>query len=185
MRKIVAVFGALATLIVVAAGTAVYWRRNPRLGTRFMNAVVNPGLIRRGLVGVEKSELGMIEHIGRKSGTRRLTPVHPEPTTEGFRIVVPLGPHSEWAQNVLAAGHCRLQLHDTVYELDEPAMIGAREAPDLPLPVRGLIGALGFEYLTLHTFDSRTGTLEPIAAEPIAAEPAAAEQPSVVPAAVQ
>ena len=31
----------------------------------------------------------------------------------------PLGDHSEWARNVLAAGHCRLQLRDVVYELDD------------------------------------------------------------------
>jgi deazaflavin-dependent oxidoreductase (nitroreductase family) len=165
MRRIVAIFGASATLAAAATGTIVYWRRNPRAGTKFVNVVVNPGLLRRGLAGGEKSELGTIEHVGRKSGIRRLTPVHPEPTPEGFRIIVPLGEHSEWARNVLAAGHCRLQLHDQVYDLDEPVALPAGDALDLPMMVRFIVRALGFQYLTLHTFAVNPGFLEPIEAQ--------------------
>jgi deazaflavin-dependent oxidoreductase (nitroreductase family) len=162
VRRIVVISGGSATLAAFVTGTVVYWRRNPRVGTRFVNAVVNPGLLRRGFAGGEKSEIGSIEHFGRRSGIRRLTPVHPEPTPEGFRIVVPLGQHSEWARNVLAAGHCRLQLHDRVYELDEPAMIQASDARDLPRIVRGVMQALGFQYLALRTFAVKPGVLEPI-----------------------
>ncbi|HEX5825261.1 MAG TPA: hypothetical protein VFY18_12455, partial [Candidatus Limnocylindrales bacterium] len=79
------------------------------------------------------------------------TPVHPEPTREGFRIVVPLGMQSEWARNVIAAGRCRMQLHDQVFDLDEPAMVDAREAKDLPGPLRRVMAALGFKYLDLRT----------------------------------
>lgn len=156
MRRIVAI----GALVAAAAGAVVYWRRNPRTGTRFVNAVVNPGLLGRGLAGGEKSELGTIEHFGRKSGIRRLTPVHPEPTPDGFRIIVPLGEHSEWARNVLAAGHCRLQLHGNVYELDEPALMPAGQAGALPWIVRFALDGLGFEYLSLHTFAVNPGCLE-------------------------
>jgi deazaflavin-dependent oxidoreductase (nitroreductase family) len=177
MRRVVAICGASATLAAIVTGTVVYWRRNPRVGTRFVNAVVNPGLVRRGLAGGEKSELGTIEHVGRKSGIRRLTPVHPEPTPDGFRIVVPLGQHSEWARNVLAAGHCRLQLHERVYELDEPALIQAGAAADLPGIVRGVMQALGFQYLTLRTFAVSPGTLEPAETPIPTAEPSDAPRP--------
>jgi deazaflavin-dependent oxidoreductase (nitroreductase family) len=162
MRRIVAICGASAVLAALVTGTVVVWRRNPRIGTTFVNAVVNPGLLRRGFAGGEKSEIGTIEHFGRKTGTRRLTPVHPEPIPDGYRIVVPLGEHSEWARNVLAAGHCRLQLHDHVYELDEPAMIQASDARDLPRIVRGVMQALGFQYLTLRTFAVNAGVLKPL-----------------------
>lgn len=181
MRRIMAISGASVALAAAAAGTVVYWRRNPRVGTRFMNAIVNPGLVVRGLAGGEKSELGMIEHIGRTSGIRRLTPVHPEPTSQGFRIIVPLGEHSEWARNVLAAGHCRLQLHGQVYDLDEPAMSAASEALDLPTIVRGLMRVLGFQYLTLRTFAVNPGALEPLEAPAPAAE-APASEPAPEPA---
>ena len=183
MRKVVAMVGGSAAFAAVVTGTVVYWRRNPRVGTRFVNAVVNPALLRRGLAGGEKSEIGTIEHVGRRSGTRRLTLVHPEPTAEGFRVMVPLGPHSEWARNVLAAGHCRLQLHELVYDLDEPAMVPASDVDDLPLAVRGVMRALGFQYLKLRTFGLNPGSLEPeeapVAADVQAPEAAGPAQPEV------
>jgi hypothetical protein len=66
---------------------------------------------------------------------------------------------------VLAAGHCRLQVHDLVYELDEPTIIAASQVDDLPLAVRRLAGRLGFEYLTLHRFGVAPGALPLIVGE--------------------
>ena len=142
-----------------AVAGAIAWRRNPRLGSGLVNAVVNPRLLKSGLVGGGSSELGLIEHIGRHSGVRRLTPIHPEVTDDGFRILVPLGPSSEWARNVLAAGHCRLQVHDTVHELDDPRLVEAGDVPGLPAAVRGAFGALGFEYLLLRRVAAAPGSL--------------------------
>jgi hypothetical protein len=160
MRRFVTVLAVPAVIGAVVVGTARMWRRNPRMGTAFVNSVVNPVLVRRGLAGHGRSEIGTLEHVGRKSGLRRLTPVHPEPTPAGFRIIVPLGMRSEWARNVIAAGHCRLRLHDDVFDLDEPAMVDAGEAKDLPWPVRRVMAALGFRYLNLRTFAARGGTLD-------------------------
>lgn len=165
MRRFVSVAARGAALAGLAGGAVILWRRNPRVGTRIMNSVVDPWLLRRGLAGGAVSELGTLEHIGRRSGIRRLTPVHPEPTATGFRIVVPLGGQSEWARNVLAAGHCRVQLHELVYELDEPRMVRAGSATDLPRVVRGLISVLGFQYLELRTFGTRPDSLDPVASD--------------------
>ncbi len=167
MRRFVGIIAVGAALGATAGVAIVVWRRNPRLGSGFVNSVVNPSLLQHGLAGGAKSEIGTLEHVGRVSGVVRLTPVHPEPTPGGFRILVPLGPHSQWARNVMAAGHCRLQLRDVIYELDEPMMIAASHADDLPTPVRGVLAALGFEYLTLRTLNCRRGRVEP--AEPAAA----------------
>jgi hypothetical protein len=169
MRKIVAVLALVAAVRLAVRA----WRENPRIGTAFVNSVVNPALLRRGLAGGRASEIGTLEHFGRRSGLRRLTPVHPEPTKGGFRVLVPLGPQSQWARNVLVAGHCRLHLHGQVFDLDEPVTVAAAEAGDLPWVVRRLMTALGFQYLYLHTFATRPGDLEPDA-EAIAGEPAAA-----------
>ncbi len=162
MRRSIAFVGSSMVLGAVAGGAAIAWRRNPRVGTAFVNSVVNPWLLGRGLSGSGASEIGTLEHIGRRSGIRRLTPVHPEPTPDGFRILVPLGPHSEWARNVLAAGHCRLLLHDVVYDLDEPRMIRAQDVEALPSAVRGVETALSFQYLDLRRFGAHPGTLEPV-----------------------
>ena len=126
--------------------------------------VLNPFLVDRGISGVGRSELGTLEHVGRRTGTRHLTPVHPVPTADGFRISVPLGPKSEWAQNVVAAGHCRMQLHDTVYELDEPVLLAASELPDA-MPGAWILDRMGAQYLLLRRFAERAGSLEPIAEE--------------------
>jgi len=175
MRRMIVL---LAGLVAAAAGAVVYWRRNPRIGSTFMNQVVDPFLLERGLSGVGRSELGTIEHVGRRSGIRRLTPVYPVATADGFRVVVPLGPKSEWAQNVVAAGHCRLQLHDVVYELDEPALVEPDEVEDLSTPTRWASDRLGFMFLRLHRFAEAPGALEPtVASARPTGEPAQVELP--------
>lgn len=185
MRKMLLVVAALtATLACVL----VAWRRDRRLGSRFVNESINPLLVRRGLAGVGHSELGTLEHIGRRSGTRRLTPVHPVVSGEEVRIVVPLGAQSEWARNVLAAGRCRIQLHDEVLELDEPALVPARTIGDLGAAARLVADGLGFLYLRLHLVERRPGLLDGAAAAPspiaveLSDEPAVAAGASATPA---
>jgi len=147
MRRIVAVVVSAVPVFAIRA-----WRHNPRMGTAFVNTVINPLLLRRGLAGGRRSEIGTLEHVGRRSGLRRLTLVHPEPTSDGFRVLVPLGEESQWARNVLAAGRCRLHLHDQVFDLDEPAMVPGGEAADLPWLVRRVMAVVGLEYIHLRTF---------------------------------
>jgi hypothetical protein len=80
-------------------------------------------------------------------------------TPDGFRIVVPLGMQSEWARNVIAAGHCRIHLHDQVFDLDEPEMVDAGETTDLPWPLRRVMAALGFKYLKLRMLPAHPARL--------------------------
>jgi len=89
---------------------------------------------------------------------------------EAGKRPVPLGPHSEWARNVLAAGRCRIQLRETVYQLDEPALMPARKARDVPRPVRRVMDLPGFEYLDLRTVRATPGALAPAATEQFASE---------------
>lgn len=148
MRRIVAVIVAAVPVLAIRKA----WRHNPRMGSAFVNTVINPLLVRRGLAGGRHSEIGVLEHVGRTSGVRRLTPVHPEPTADGFRVLVPLGAESQWARNVLAAGRCQMHLHEEVYDLDEPAVVSAAEEANLPWLVRRIMGSLGFQYIHLRTF---------------------------------
>lgn len=180
MRK--SFIGVIAVAVIVAVGLAVYWRRFPRAGTKWANEVMNPWLVERGLAGTGQSELGTLEHFGRKSGTRHLTPVHPVVTADGFRIIVPLAEQSQWAMNVLAAGHCRLHLHDTIYQLDEPVLVNPVDVRELSAPMRWAADRLGFKYLRLHRFAEEPGSLEPIEAD-VAEAPAIAEVPATAQAA--
>jgi deazaflavin-dependent oxidoreductase (nitroreductase family) len=154
-----------AILIVVAAaglvgGLVAWWRRHPRTGAAWMNRVVDPWLVRQGVVGSSNGEIGLLEHIGRKSGVVRVTPVHPVRTPAGFRIVVPLGVESQWALNVLAAGHCRLQVGEVVHELDEPLLAVPSDIEGLPEPATRAMDWLGFRYLVLRQFAEYAGSLE-------------------------
>ena len=176
MRK--TILAVLGVVVAITAGLVIYWRWFPRAGTKWANDVMNPWLVGHGLSGVGENEIGTLEHFGRKTGARHLTPVHPVPTGDGFRIVVPLAEQSQWAMNVLAAGHCRLQLHDTVFELDEPVLVEPVDVRELSAPVRKAAATLGFKYLRLHRFAEAPGALEPIEAE-IPLDTAPVETPAI------
>lgn len=147
MRKFM-VAGAIAAGVY---GAALWWRQNRRAGADVVNRVIDPWLEGRGFISGSRAELGLIVHVGRKSGAVRRTPIHPMPTADGFRIIVPIGERSEWARNVLAAGDCRLVLGDRLLVLNEPVLETPAEVPGLPRPVRALFEWLGFRYLRLRT----------------------------------
>jgi hypothetical protein len=155
----------LATGLVAGTAAVMEWRRArlagqvPFNGLRLaMNDRVNPWLMQRGLAGGTRSEIATIEHIGRRTGEVHLTPVHPTFEADHVWIPLPYGEQSQWAQNVIAAGHSRLQLHDTIYELDEPQIVAAAEDPKLARPVAQVAGWLGIEYLRLHRFAEHAGS---------------------------
>lgn len=163
---------ALVALASAMAAFAFAWSRNKRLGTHVMNDIVNPIIVRRGIAGSSRLDVATIEHVGRRSGARRLTPVHAVATVDGFRIIVPLGPESQWVRNVVAARHCRMQLRGTIYELDEPLLVHASDVRELPFAARWLFGRLGFEFLLLHRFADAPGTFEPMPGAAVLEEPA-------------
>lgn len=148
---------ALAGLV---GGFVAWWRRHPRFGTGWVNRVVDPWLVRQGIVASSNGEIGLLEHIGRTSGVVRNTPVHPVRTPEGFRIVVPLGVESQWARNVLAAGHCRLLIGEVIHELDEPYLVMASRVEGLAKAAAQVMDWLGFRYLVLRQFAEDAGTGE-------------------------
>lgn len=169
MRNLIAVLAAAVTL----GGAVVWWRQNRRAGAALVNRTVNPWLERRGLVAGSRGELALIEHVGRTSGTVRRTPIHPIRMQDGFRIIVPIGERSEWARNVLAAGHARLLLEDRLVELDEPVLEKPSDVTELSRPVAALFEWLGFRYLRFSARRART-SMAPVVTEGIGTEREAA-----------
>lgn len=163
MRK---AFLILSGIVLLGSGAVAWWRRHPRFGATWVTKVVDPWLVRHGLIAGSKGELGLLEHVGRKSGVVRVTPIRPVPTADGVRIVVPLGMASQWAQNVLAAGHCRLQVGDVVDELDEPRLVLPSRVEGLSRSATRLMDWLGFRYLLLHRFAAHPGVLDAMEAPP-------------------
>jgi hypothetical protein len=136
---------------------------------RFVTHRFNPAVVRLGLVGGRRSPWAYLEHVGRTTGVVYRTPVLPRIAGEYACVPLPYGMDVNWARNVRAAGHCRLQVRGTVYELDEPAVITAAEHPDLPEAFRGWLIRRGNRYLRLHLLSAAPGSLD-TAAQP--AEPA-------------
>lgn len=175
MRRLILV---AATGVAGVVGLLAVWVKYTRIGAGFANDVVNPFLVRRGIAGSSASELGTLEHVGRRTGTRHLTPIHPVATEDGFRIAVPLGERSEWARNVLAAGHCRMQLHGSIHELDQPVLLAAGELPEIFAPAAWILDRLDCRYLLLRRFAEHPGSLGPGDEAPVEAAPTA-ESPQV------
>jgi hypothetical protein len=138
---------------------------------RQVNETVNPWLLEHHIPGSERAEIGTLEHVGRRSGVVHLTPVHPTLRGAAMLIPAPLGVGSQWAQNVLAAGHARLQLHETIIDLDQPALISVSETGFFAPPIAGPFDRLGWRYLQLRVVGSTPGAF------PVQPEPAATDVP--------
>jgi len=162
MKKWLAV---LAIGVTSIGAFAEWWRRHPRFGARTVNRVVNPWLIREGIGSMSRGEIGLLEHVGRATGIVRVSPIHPVRTSDGFRVIVPLGGESQWAQNVLAAGHCRLEIDGVVHELDEPRLVEPTEVTTIPSTAANVMAWFGFRYLLLHQFRETEGSLEALPRE--------------------
>ena len=104
----------------------------------WVNRVVDTWLIRQGMSTSPdggRAPRARGPEVGDRQGLTR-HPVLPG----GFRIIVPLGLESRWARNVLVAGHCRLQVGDLVYELDEPVLVSPLLVEGLPPLARRVMG---------------------------------------------
>ncbi|HYO44735.1 MAG TPA: hypothetical protein VES19_16165 [Candidatus Limnocylindrales bacterium] len=112
-----------------------------------MNDRVNPWLLEHGIPGSERAEIGTLEHVGRTSGALHFTPVHP--TLRGSTVLVPapLGDGSQWARNVLLAGHARLQLHDELLDLEAPEVVLVAESGMVPATLAAPFDRMGWRYV--------------------------------------
>jgi hypothetical protein len=162
MRKTVLLAG------VAAAAAGVYLYRRSKLPVerrdlwmrRAMNERLTPIFLGHGAADGEKTGLGVVEHVGRKSGVVRRTLIHP--VVMGGQVAIPLAytERGQWPQNVIAAGRCRLQFHDSVYRLTNPRAVDGSEIADLPKP-EALIGrVVGGRYLLLDVESVVPGRLE-------------------------
>ncbi len=159
MRKALAV-----GLTVGAAGAGfVAWRsripteQRDGWGRRLMNERIAPALMERGLARGEHARTGIVEHVGRSSGTVRRTLIYPVPLGNQFAVPLPYGPEAHWPKNVLAAGGARLEYRGRTYELVNPRPVGWAEIEDMPRS-DALIGRLiGGRFLVADVASSHRG----------------------------
>ena len=115
----------------------------PRMLARINRRVVNP--IQRTYAGIIPFH-GIVEHAGRRTGSRYRTPVLVFRAQEGFAIIVGYGLQSDWLQNVLASEGGGLRHRGRHYLLSKPRLTRGDEAFDiLPRPVRAVAKLVGVE----------------------------------------
>jgi hypothetical protein len=77
---------------------------------------------------------GVLHHTGRRSRKAYNTPVVAKLTSEGVIMPLPYGKHTDWLENVLAAGGCSLTLNGQDYTLTRPEIIPCSLAEPLVPP---------------------------------------------------
>jgi deazaflavin-dependent oxidoreductase (nitroreductase family) len=197
--------GIVRSLIIAAAVAGVVWidsarRRAQDVGSTIRQVIgcdlrafvthrFNPLVMRLGLAGGRRSVWAIIEHVGRRSGTVYRTPVLPRCHGDEVFIPLPYGDDVDWVKNVRAAGHTRLQWHETLYELDEPAVLDASENPMLAPRVTAALDRLDRRYLRLHILEHVPATFSHVSAdvesawyaEPVLPVPVAGREEAEVP----
>jgi deazaflavin-dependent oxidoreductase (nitroreductase family) len=90
---------------------------------------------------------GVLEHVGRRSGEVRRTPLNAFRHGPGHWIVaLTYGPEAQWVRNVLAAGHCRMLVQGRWIELVEPRRFHDPARSQVPLVVRWALALLSVEW---------------------------------------
>jgi len=101
----------------------------PRALARYTRGAVNNMTVR--LAG--HAAFADLEHVGRKSGIVRHTPVRAFRVGDMVIIGLNFGRQSDWYQNIKAAGICRIRLGGEQLTLGAPALVPAGlAAKDIP-----------------------------------------------------
>lgn len=129
---------------------------------------LNPVVVRLGLAGSRYSPIGLVLHVGRRSGHVYATPlaIH----RRRNRLVVPLtyGPAAHWCRNVFVADGCRVRLGGREYQVFKPQVVSLDSLPPSMRRAYRLVGMRAFLQLTLvDPSRQRHGTLHATPAQPI------------------
>lgn len=96
--------------------------------------------------------LGILHHVGRRSGRAYATPLGMRPSGDSFVMARTFGEEAAWNRNVMAAGACQVTYRGRRYSLVEPELIDyATARTAFPRYERGLLWLIGInEYLRLR-----------------------------------
>jgi deazaflavin-dependent oxidoreductase (nitroreductase family) len=68
--------------------------------------------------------MGLLSHVGRKSGRVYRTPLDVFPTADGVAILLPYGAETtEWLNNVQAVGGAEMQRYSRTFRFSEPRVV--------------------------------------------------------------
>jgi deazaflavin-dependent oxidoreductase (nitroreductase family) len=102
-----------------------------RAVAKFNRRITNP--LALGFAGWMPT-LGILEHVGRKSGKRYRTPLNVFDTSDGYVILIGYGLESNWVKNVMAGGPATIRKHGKTVAVAEPRVISKAEGASLVTP---------------------------------------------------
>jgi deazaflavin-dependent oxidoreductase (nitroreductase family) len=86
--------------------------------------------------------LGVIVHVGRKSGRRYETPVNVFTTPTGYLFALTYGTDTDWLKNVVAAGGCELRTRRQRIRLGAPRIYHDASGQGIRYPERQMLRLL-------------------------------------------
>lgn len=112
--------------------------------------LINPLMLR--LAGKRYWYASVIEHTGRHSGKRYLTPIVADLVGDDMLVPLPYGTTVDWVRNVLAAGGATVVRKGETFTTRSPSILADREAlPLLPKQRRRSFERFGIRhYLRLR-----------------------------------
>lgn len=97
----------------------------PQWLARFNRHVTNP--IQRLWAGWVPT-MGILEHVGRRSGRCYRTPLTVFPTSDGIAVLLTYGPDRDWLKNVTAAGGGQLKRYGKTFAVHNPRVVPKAQA---------------------------------------------------------
>jgi deazaflavin-dependent oxidoreductase (nitroreductase family) len=117
--------------------------RVPQWVARFNKYVTNP--VQRLWAGFLPG-MGLLFHVGRRSGRQFRTPLNVFPTDDGLAIVLTHGPDRDWLKNLTAAGSAQMRRQGKTITLTEPRVMPKSEAATHVLGFwKPIVGLLPFD----------------------------------------
>lgn len=127
----------------------------PQRLARFNRHVTNP--IQRLWAG-RAPTFGILEHVGRRSGSVYRTPLSVFSTDDGVAIMLTYGPDRDWLKNILAAGGGRMERHGKTFAVTDPRVVSKAEAAaEVTGPMRRVFPRLPFDNAVLLTREDNAG----------------------------
>ena len=96
-----------------------------------VHSVINPVALK--LAG-RLGSLVDLEHVGRRSGVTRHTPVRAFRRDDHVVIGANFGQEADWVKNVQAAGHAHMRIRGEALDLDNPRLVDLVDAAPLLPP---------------------------------------------------